>query len=107
MQYLLLMLAVLSEVTGTSLLKATEGFTRLWPTVACLSAYGLAFLALSRAVQRGLDVGIGYAIWAGLGTTLIVAIGAVFLHERLTAAKLLGVALIIAGVIVVNLAGGH
>nr|WP_321572632.1 multidrug efflux SMR transporter [Parafrankia colletiae] len=106
-RYLLLMVAIVSEVVATSLLKSTAGFSRLWPTVACLATYGVAFLALSLAIERGLQVGIGYAIWSGLGTTLIVLIGALFLHEPLTAAKLLGVALIIAGVIVVNLAGAH
>lgn len=107
MRYLLLLLAILSEVAATSLLKHTAGFTRLWPTVGCLAAYGTAFLALARAIQYGLEVSVAYAVWSGLGTTLILAIGALFLGETLGAAKVLGVALIVAGVVLVNLTGAH
>jgi len=105
--YVFLMLAILAEVLGTSLLKATEGFSRLWPTLACLTSYGVAFLALSLAIERGMNVGIGYAMWSGLGTTLIVVIGALFLDEPITMVKALGVALVIAGVVVLNLGGAH
>ncbi|EOM77452.1 QacE family quaternary ammonium compound efflux SMR transporter [Rhodococcus rhodnii] len=107
MVFLYLALAIVAEVGATSLLKFTEGFTKLWPSVACLGLYGVAFLMLSRAIQRGLDVGVGYAIWAGLGTTLIVLIGALFLHEPLTAAKVAGVALVVSGVVVLNMSGAH
>ncbi|GLY76238.1 DMT family transporter [Actinoallomurus iriomotensis] len=107
MPYVFLGLAITSEVLGTSLLKATQGFTRLWPTVTCLAAYAGSFLALSVALARGMQVGVGYAVWSGLGTTLIVVIGALFLHEPVTAAKALGVALVIAGVVVLNLGGAR
>lgn len=107
MAFALLAVAIVFEVLATSLLKTTEGFTRLWPTVGCLAGYAAAFLALALAVQRGLQVGVGYAIWSGLGTTLIVIIGALFLHEPLTAAKVAGVALVVAGVVVLNLSGAH
>ncbi|WP_031509198.1 DMT family transporter [Streptomyces megasporus] len=107
MPYVFLVLAIVAEVVGTSLLKATEGFTRLWPTVACLASYGAAFLALATAIARGMNVGVGYAMWSGLGTTLIVLIGALFLNEPLTAVKVLGVALVVAGVVVLNLEGAH
>jgi len=107
MAYVLLGVAIGFEVLATSLLKSTEGFSRLWPTVASLGAYAVSFLALSIAIQKGLQVGIGYAIWSGLGTTLIVIIGALFLSEPVTATKVLGVALVIAGVVVLNLGGAH
>ncbi|GAA2430476.1 multidrug efflux SMR transporter [Streptomyces macrosporus] len=107
MAYVFLCLAIVAEVVGTSLLKATEGFSRLWPTVACLTSYGAAFLTLSLAIRSGLNVGIGYAVWSGLGTTLIVVIGALFLDEPVTVAKVVGVALVIAGVVVLNLGGAH
>nr|WP_223187259.1 multidrug efflux SMR transporter [Streptomyces sp. CBMA29] len=100
-------LAIVAEVLGTSLLKSTEGFTRLWPTVVCLVAYAGAFVALAVAVQKGLQVSVGYAVWSGLGTTLIVIIGALFLGEPVTAVKVLGVALVVAGVAVLNLSGAH
>jgi small multidrug resistance pump len=105
--YVFLGVAIASEVLGTSLLKTSEGFSRVWPTVACLVAYAGSFLALSVALARGMQVGVGYAVWSGLGTTLIVVIGALFLHEPVTVAKALGVALVIAGVVVLNLGGAH
>ncbi|MEV3965412.1 multidrug efflux SMR transporter [Nocardia sp. NPDC050193] len=99
--------AIVAELVGTSLLKATEGFTRLWPTIASLSAYALAFILLAQAIARGMDVGFAYAVWSGLGTTLIVIIGALFFGESLSAAKIAGVALVVAGVVTLNLADAH
>lgn len=104
--YVFLVAAIASEVAGTSLLKKTDGFTQLWPSVASLVAYAAAFVFLSRAMKT-VPVGIAYALWAGLGTAGIVVIGAAFLGEPLSAVKLLGVGLIIAGVVVLNLGGAH
>ncbi|MER7441793.1 multidrug efflux SMR transporter [Micromonospora avicenniae] len=106
MAYVLLGIAIAAEVMATSLLKATAGFTRLGPTLACLGGYGLAFVLLSQAVKQ-IPVGVAYALWSGLGTATIVAIGAVFLGEPVGAVKLAGIALIIAGVVIVNLTGAH
>ncbi|MBT2233294.1 multidrug efflux SMR transporter [Nonomuraea sp. NEAU-A123] len=107
MMYVFLALAIAGEVLATSLLKSTEGFTRLWPSLACLAGYAASFYMLTQALMRGMQVGIAYAVWAGLGTTLIVTIGVLFLHEPLTAAKVAGVALVVAGVVTLNLAGAH
>lgn len=107
MSFVLLGIAIIAEIIGTSLLKATEGFTRLWPTVASLSAYTVAFIALAQAIARGMNVGFAYALWSGLGTTIIVLIGALFLGESLGPVKILGVALVVAGVVTLNLAGAH
>ncbi|MCP2169694.1 DMT family transporter [Goodfellowiella coeruleoviolacea] len=107
MAYLFLLGAIVFEVAGTTLLKSTEGFTRLWPTLACLFSYAVAFLTLALAIQRGLQIGVAYAVWSALGTTLIVAIGALFLHEPITLAKIIGVVLVVAGVVVLNLSGAH
>ncbi len=108
MAYLMLLAAIAAEVAGTSLLKSTEGFTRPWPTAGCLLAYVVAFLMLAQAVDHGMDVGVGYALWAGLGTTAIVLVSAVFLGEAVTAGMVAGIGLIIAGVVVLNLSGaGH
>jgi small multidrug resistance pump len=104
--YVFLLAAIAAEVVGTSLLKATDGFTRLWPTVACLAGYVISFLALSQAV-KGMSVGVVYALWSALGTAAIVAIGAVFLGEPITLVKVLGIGLIIAGVVTLNLGGVH
>jgi small multidrug resistance pump len=102
--YLFLFGAIAAEVCATSLLKSTEGFTRLWPTVVCLTGYAISFACLSQAV-KGVPVGVAYALWSALGTAAIVTIGAVFLGEPITLPKVIGVVLIIAGVITLNLTG--
>lgn len=102
--YVYLLAAISAEIFGTSMLKSTEGFTRLWPTVLCLTGYVLSFLAMSQAV-KSVPVGVVYALWSGLGTAAIVAIGAVFLGEPITMVKLAGVSLIVAGVVVLNFGG--
>lgn len=107
MAYLFLIVAIVAEVIATSLLKSTEGFSRLWPTVACLAGYSVAFLMLAQAIERGMQVGIGYALWSAIGTTLIVIVGVLFLSEPLSAMKVVGVSLVIAGVVTLNLAGAH
>ncbi|RKF26226.1 DMT family transporter [Micromonospora globbae] len=106
MAYVLLGIAIAAEVAATSLIKATAGFTRLGPTLACLAGYGLAFVMLAQAVKQ-IPVGVAYALWSGLGTATIVAIGAVFLGEPLGAVKIIGIALIIVGVVILNLSGTH
>ncbi|MEU7957020.1 DMT family transporter [Micromonospora humida] len=106
MAYLFLLIAIGAEVGGTSLLKATQGFTRLWPTVGLAVAYLLAFGMLALAV-RDIPVGVAYAMWSGLGTAAIVGVGAVFLGEPLSLTKVVGVGLIIGGVVVLNLGGTH
>jgi small multidrug resistance pump len=106
MAYVFLVLAIGSEVFGTSMLKATDGFSRLWPTVACLSGYVLSFVLLSQAVKH-IPIGVAYAMWSGLGTAAIVAIGTVFLGESLNLVKVIGLGLIVGGVVVLNLGGAH
>lgn len=106
MAYLYLLGAIAAEIFSTSTLKSTEGFTRLWPSLACAAGYIISFLALSQAV-KGVQVGVAYAIWSGLGTAAIVAIGAAFLHEPITITKITGISLIIAGVITLNVTGSH
>ena len=107
MPYVFLLAAISFEVVATSLLTFTAGFTRLWPTVACLTGYAASFAALAWAVKLELPVGVAYAMWSGLGTAAIVAIGAVFLNEPITAQKIAGVLLVISGVVVLNLGGAH
>jgi small multidrug resistance pump len=104
--YVYLALAIAVEVLGTSLLKSTEGFTRLWPSVLCLGSYGVAFVLLSQVV-KSVPVGVAYALWSGLGTVAIVAIGAMFLGEELNLTKILGIGLVVAGVVVLNVGGAH
>ncbi|MFI6977580.1 DMT family transporter [Embleya sp. NPDC050154] len=106
MAWLFLGLAISCEVIATSLLKSTDGFTRLWPTLACLGGYAGAFYLLTLSLRQ-LQVGTAYAIWSGLGTVAIALVGAVFLNEPVTLLKAFGMALVIAGVVVLNLGGAH
>lgn len=106
MAYVFLLAAIAAEVLGTSLLRSTESFSRLLPSLACLGAYGLSFAGLAAAVQD-LPVGLVYATWSGLGTVAVVGIGATLLHEPVTVATVVGVALVVSGVVVLNLGGGH
>ncbi|MEV7086414.1 multidrug efflux SMR transporter [Streptomyces sp. NPDC093085] len=106
MGYGLLAAAIAAEVAATTAMKYSEGFTRLWPSLMTGVGYVLAFAFLSQAL-RTIAVGTAYAIWAGAGTAIVAAIGMVFLGESASVLKLAGVALVIVGVIVLNLGGAH
>ncbi|MFJ3953191.1 multidrug efflux SMR transporter [Streptomyces sp. Je 1-4] len=106
MPYLTLAAAILSEVLATTAMKYTDGFSRLWPSVGTALGYLLAFALLAQTL-KSMSVGTAYAIWSGAGTAVIAAIGMVFLGESATALKVLGVLLVIAGVVVLNLDGAH
>lgn len=103
--WLFLALAIAAEVTATSALKASDGFSRLQPSLLVVLGYGIAFYLLALTL-RSIPVGVAYAIWSGLGTVL-VALAAWWLYgQRLDAATLAGIALIVAGVLVMNLSPG-
>lgn len=97
--------AVGLEVVGTTALQQSAQFTRIVPTVTMVACYGLSFYALSIVVQS-MPVGVMYAIWSGAGIALISLIGWLFLNQRFDAAAILGISLIAAGVIVINLFSG-
>jgi small multidrug resistance pump len=105
MAWLFLSAAIVFEVAATSLIGFTDGFKNLWWTVAVLSGYGISFFMLAQTV-RELEIGLVYAIWSGVGTAAIVTIGVIFLGESVTIPKLVGIGLIVAGVLVLNLLGG-
>jgi small multidrug resistance pump len=105
--YLLLFGAIITEVVSTSLLKSTEGFTRLWPTVICLVGYGASFTLLAWSIQRGMQTDVAYALWSAIGTAAIVLIAVLFLGSPISVAKVVGIGLIIVGVITLNLSGAH
>lgn len=99
--YLYLAIAIVFEVIGTSALKASDTFTRLVPSLVTLSAYAVSFLFLALSL-RTIPVGIAYAIWAGVGIVLIALVGWLWFKQPLDGPALLGTALIIGGVVVVN-----
>lgn len=102
MHYVYLAIAIVSEVTATTALKAADGFTRLAPSVVVVIGYALAFYFLSLTL-RTMAVGVAYAIWSGVGVTLICIIGAVVYKQHLDAPAIAGIALIVGGVAVLNL----
>ena len=97
-----LLVAILAEVVATTALKASEGFTRPWPSLLVVSGYGVAFYSLSLTV-RTIPLGLVYAIWSGLGLLLITLAGWLIWGQRLDPPALVGMGLIVAGVVVLNL----
>ena len=102
MNWSYLVIAIISEVIGTSALKASEGFSKLYPSLLVILGYGTAFYFLSLTL-RTIPVGIAYAIWSGLGVVLITIVSWILLNQRLDLAGWLGILLITSGVIVLNL----
>lgn len=100
--YALLGIAIVAEVIATSALESSQGFTRLWPSALTVVGYGIAFFMLSQ-VMKSLPTGIVYAIWSGLGIVLISIVGWVVYGQKLDAAAMAGMALIVAGVAVIQL----
>jgi len=100
----LLLLAIAAEVVGTSCLKLSEGMSRPWPSLVVLVAYGTAMLLLSRVVQT-LPLGLSYALWSGIGIVAITMVGVLAYRQLPSSGELLGIGLIAAGVVLVNLSG--
>ena len=98
----LLGLAIVAEVVATSSLKASNGFTRLGYSSLTVLAYGLAFYLLSQTLKR-MELGVAYAIWAGAGTALMAVVGYWFFQENMSIIKVLSIALIVLGVVGLNL----
>ena len=98
----ILFLAVLSEVTATTALKFSEGFTRLSPSIVVVLGYGLSFYLLSITLKV-MPIGIAYALWSGIGIILTVIAGKVIWNESLDWARITGIVLIIAGILIINL----
>ncbi|PKO34925.1 MAG: QacE family quaternary ammonium compound efflux SMR transporter [Betaproteobacteria bacterium HGW-Betaproteobacteria-7] len=101
MHWLYLAVAIVSEVIATSALKAAEGFTRPLPSLIVVVGYGVAFYCLS-VVLRTLPLGITYAIWSGVGVALIALVGWLLYGQALDLPAVVGMTLIVAGVIVLN-----
>ena len=102
MSFVYLAIAVAAEVIATSALKASEEFTRLWPSLIVVLGYGVAFYLLSICL-RTIPLGVTYAIWSGLGVLGTGIIGWVVYKEHLDAPALIGMGLIMAGVAVIRL----
>ncbi|PLW75580.1 DMT family transporter [Cohaesibacter celericrescens] len=101
MHYIYLMIAIVGEVVGTSFMKQSDGFSKLGPSLVTAAGYLVAFYFLSLTL-RTIPTGIAYAIWSGVGVVLITAGAWVFQGQRLDSAALIGMAFIVAGVIIMN-----
>lgn len=106
MGYLLLGVAIAAEVGATTAMKFSEGFSRLVPSLVTVVGYVVSFVLLAQTLKT-LSVGTAYAIWAGVGTAAIAVIGLLYFGEEMTVTKAAGMALIIVGVVVLNLGGAH
>lgn len=100
-QWVFLALAIASEVVATSALKASEGFSRLWPSVIVAAGYASAIYFLSLTLKT-IPVGVAYAIWSGAGVALIALIAWLFFGQALDVPAIIGLSLIVAGVFVLN-----
>lgn len=105
MHYVYLVIAIAMETIGTTALQASQQFTRPGPSFLVAVTYGASFYFLALSLKV-LPIGIAYAIWSGLGIVFIAAIGFVVFQQRLDMAALLGIALIMAGIVVINLFSG-
>jgi len=101
-QYIYLLLAIIAEVIGTSAMQASTQFTKLWPSVLMVVAYGASFYFMAFALKY-MPVSIVYAIWSGLGIVFIAIIGWFWYKQSLDLAAMLGMGLIIAGVVVIHM----
>jgi small multidrug resistance pump len=105
MSWLYLVIAIILEVSGTTSMKLSQGFTKVLPSVLVFLFYGLSLSALTLALKK-IDVSLAYAVWSGLGTALIASVGVLWLKEPLDTLKVVSLLLIILGVIGLNLSGG-
>ena len=101
----LLLAAIASEVVGTAALKLSEGFTQVIPSIVVVVGYGLSFYLLALILKQSVPIGLIYAIWAGLGTVGISAVGVLVWHDRLNFWSITGMILVITGVVILNLTG--
>jgi small multidrug resistance pump len=99
MGWFLLFVAIIFEVAGTTCMKLSEGFSKLAPSILIFVFYGISFGVFSRALKNGINLSAAYAIWCGIGMSLIAAIGIFYFKEPVTVLKMVSIALIIAGVI--------
>ena len=100
-KWLYLTLAILSEVTATSFLKSSDGFTKFWPSVIVVVGYCLAFYFLSLTLDA-IPIGVAYAVWSGVGIASIAIVSVVFFDQKIDTAAVIGMGLIIAGVVVLR-----
>ena len=106
MGYVFLAAAIAAEVAATTAMKYSDGFSRLGPSLVTFLGYVVSFVLLAKTL-KSVSIGTAYAIWSGAGTATIAMIGLVLFGEGLGLAKIAGIAMIVGGVVVLNLGGAH
>ena len=101
MTYFYLAIAIVTEVIGTSAMKATEGFTKFWPSLIVVVGYTISIYCLTIVVKH-MPIGITYAIWSGAGVLLVAIIAAIWYKQFPDLAAIVGMALIVIGVVVIH-----
>lgn len=104
MHNLYLAIAIAGELVGTSFLKSTEGFTKLWPSLIVIAAYGICFFSFSKALYS-INLSFAYALWSGLGIVVSTLVSVFVFKEGITPLSIFGILLILAGVVILNVAG--
>ncbi|EKH2228346.1 quaternary ammonium compound efflux SMR transporter QacG [Staphylococcus pseudintermedius] len=104
MHYLYLFISIATEIIGTCFLKASEGFTKLWPTLGTLLSFGICFYFLSLTIKF-LPLNITYATWAGLGLVLTTIISVIVFKENVNLISIISIGLIVIGVVLLNVFG--
>lgn len=104
MAWVLLAIAIIAEIAGTLLLKASAGFTKFWPSVGVVVGYATAFTLLSLVLKK-IDVGITYAVWSAFGIVGAAVGGLLFFEQSLSKMAILGMVIIVVGVVVMNIGG--
>ena len=99
--------AIITEVIATTALKLSEGFTRLVPSIVVVIGYIAAFGMLSQALTRGMAIGVAYGVWAAAGVALVAMVGVAFFGESMTWVQVGGIALVIAGVLALEMGAAH
>lgn len=109
MPYVYLAISIVAEVIATSALKASDGFTKLWPSVVVVVGYGVAFHFLALTLKT-IPIGVAYAMWAGAGVTLVAIVGWLLFGQKLDLAAIIGMAMIVGGVVILQVfskSAGH
>ena len=101
MGYVLLAVAIISEIVGTAYLKQTEGFTKLIPSLICIVAYGVCHYSFAKCLMR-VNLSVGYAIWCGIGLVVTTLISVLIYKEKITIQGIIGVVLILIGSVLVS-----
>ncbi|WP_416063723.1 DMT family transporter [Rhodococcus indonesiensis] len=103
----MLAVAIVSEVIATLALKASDGFSKLQPSIVVIAGYALSFALLGLALSRGLPMGLAYATWAAIGTATIAILGVLLFAESLSLQAMIGLGMIIVGVVLLHLNTEH